>query len=205
MEERKMTESIGLMPAGPTAPPATLALLGARPLIRGEDAASYDALLARICGTLRPSDSLEEIWIRDVVDLVWETFRLRRIKANLLTYRTQSQIRGKLIGGFDNADEMACSWATGDEAEAKEVEEALLSVGSSLETAMALSVWAMLDEVERLDRMLVSVEARRSAALRELDYHRGPLARKLRRTIADVEQSEFADDAPRIAEQTHPA
>jgi hypothetical protein len=198
-----MTESIGLMPAG--APSTTLALLGARPLIRGEDAAGYDGLLARICGTLRPSDSLEEIWIRDVVDLVWETFRLRRIKANLLTYRTQSEIRGKLIGGFDNADEMACSWATGDEAEAKEMEKALLSVGSSLETAMALSVWAMLNEVERLDRMLVSVEARRSAALRELDYHRGPLARKLRRAIAEAEQSEFAADAPRLAAQAQPA
>jgi hypothetical protein len=137
--------------------------------------------------------------------LVWETFRLRRIKANLLTYRTQSEIRGKLSDGFDNADEMACSWATGDEAKAKDVEEALLSVGSSLETAMALSMWGMLDEVERLDRMLVSVEARRSAALRELDYHRGPLARKLRRAIAEAEQSEFAADAPRIAEQAQPA
>jgi len=57
-----MTESIESMPAGAAAPLSTLALLGARPLIRGEDAASYDELLARICGTLRPSDSLEEIW-----------------------------------------------------------------------------------------------------------------------------------------------
>jgi len=100
---------------------------------------------------------------------------------------------------------MACSWATGDEAEAKEVENALLPVGSSLETAMALSVWAMLNEVERLDRMLVSVGARRSAALRELDCHRGPLARKLRRAIAEAEQSEFAADAPRLAAQAQPA
>jgi len=74
---------------GGAAPPlATLALLGAPPLIKGENASGYDELLARICATLQPVDCLEEIWIRDVIDLVWETFRLRRLKASLLTDAT---------------------------------------------------------------------------------------------------------------------
>jgi hypothetical protein len=60
---------------------ATIALLGAAPLIKGENSSSYDELFNRICVTLQPRDCLEEIWIRDVVDLVWETFRLRRLKA----------------------------------------------------------------------------------------------------------------------------
>ena len=42
-------------------PLATAPLLGASPLIRGENARSYDELLERICATLQPRDSLEEI------------------------------------------------------------------------------------------------------------------------------------------------
>ena len=64
---------------------AAIAFLAPPPLIEGEDAASYDDLLTRISGTLKPADILEEIWVRDVVDLVWDAFRLRRLKAHLLT------------------------------------------------------------------------------------------------------------------------
>jgi hypothetical protein len=48
--------------------------------------------------------------------------------------------------------------------------------------------------------MLLSVEMRRSAVLRELDRHRAPLARKLRHAIAEVEEAELVADAPRLAE-----
>jgi hypothetical protein len=46
-------------------PLATAPLLGGSPLIRGENVRSYDELLERICATLQPRDSLEEIWIHD--------------------------------------------------------------------------------------------------------------------------------------------
>jgi hypothetical protein len=62
-------------------------LLGAPPLVGGEDAAAYDELLARVAGAVAPADVLEEMWVRDVVDLAWETLRLRRLKALLLTRR----------------------------------------------------------------------------------------------------------------------
>jgi hypothetical protein len=202
-----MTESSGMMRAGAAAPLETLALLGPPPLARGEDVAAYNELLARLCATLRPSDSLEEIWIRDVVDLVWDTIRLRRIrmKAWLLTYRTEREVRSKLKPGFDDAEKMGRSWATGDEAAAKQVEQALITVGFSIEIAMALSMLGLIGVVERIDRMLVSAEARRSAALREIDHHRGPFAQKLRRAIAQAEASEMRADAPPIAAQAQPA
>jgi hypothetical protein len=189
---------------GAPAPFATLSLLGAPPLIKGEDARSYDELLARICDTLRPSDSLEEIWIRDVVDLVWETFRLRRIKANLLTDSTEWGIGSTLKNERADAREMAREWAGGDEAAAKDVAAALVCAGSSMEAVIARAMSVQMLHMERLDRMLMSAEARRSAALRELDHHRSPLAQKLRRVIADAEHAEFAADAPRIAAEAQP-
>src|SRR5215472_7156719 len=58
---------------------------GPAPLIEGEDAAGYDELLLRVSAAVRPADIFEEIWVRDIVDLVWEAFRLRRLKACLMT------------------------------------------------------------------------------------------------------------------------
>jgi hypothetical protein len=184
---------------------ATLPLLGAPPLIRGEDARSYDELLARICDTLRPSDSLEEIWIRDVVDLIWETFRLRRIKASLLTDDTEWGIGNTLKNERADARAMAREWAGGNEAAATDVSAALVSAGSSMDAVIARAMSSQIQKMERFDRLLVSAEARRSAALRELDHHRSPLAQKLRRIIADAEHAELAADAPRITAAAPPA
>jgi hypothetical protein len=183
---------------------STLALLGPPPLARGEDVGSYDELLARIVKTLHPSDSLEEVWIGDIVDLVWEAFRLRRAKANTLTRQIEREIRAALKPEYSDADEMVRAWAAGEENAEADVNEALAEVGSSMDTVMVEAMSERMGELERLDRMLVSAEARRSAALRELDHHRGPLARKLRRAIAEVEevaggQPALAADAPPIA------
>ena len=62
-----------------------LLLFGPRPLIEGEDGAAYDELVARFSAAIKPKDFLEEMWMRDVVDLTWETLRMRRLKAALLT------------------------------------------------------------------------------------------------------------------------
>ena len=56
------------------------ALLGQLPLIRGEDGCAYNELCARIAAAVKPKDFIEEIWVRDVADLSWEVFRLRRIQ-----------------------------------------------------------------------------------------------------------------------------
>jgi hypothetical protein len=191
--------------SGASQPLATLALLGAPPLIKGENARSYDALLARICDTLRPADNLEEIWIRDVVDLVWETFRLRRIKASLMTDGTCECIRLALDREPGYARVVAQKLAAGDAAAAEKVEAALVGAGVSMDTIIARAMLLKLETMERLDRMLVSAEARRSAALRELDCHRAPLAQKLRRSIAQAGHAELEVEAPRIAADAGPA
>ena len=62
-------------------PAAELAPFGPAPLIEGEDGAAYDELLARVSTAINPADILEDIWVRDLVDLLWEILRLRRLKA----------------------------------------------------------------------------------------------------------------------------
>src|SRR2546422_507270 len=62
------------------------AIAGPPPLTAAERerAAGYDELLARVSETLQPSDVIEHIWIRDIVDLAWDVFRLRRFKVDLM-------------------------------------------------------------------------------------------------------------------------
>ena len=47
---------------------------GPAPLISGEDPEAYTAFQTRVAAAVMLEDVLEEIWVRDVVDLVWELF-----------------------------------------------------------------------------------------------------------------------------------
>ena len=65
-------------------PAARSALFGSPPLIEGEDFAAYNKILVKVSAAMKPADILEDIWARDVVDLIWEALRLRRLKAALM-------------------------------------------------------------------------------------------------------------------------
>jgi len=177
----------------PTAPTASMAFLAPPPLIEGEDAASYDDLLARISGTLKPADILEEIWVRDVVDLVWDAFRLRRLKAHLLRAAAHEGM-AKLIGpllDWDFTDQIAPRWAVGDEGAVQTVETTLAAAGLTMDAVMARTLGLKIHEIERIDRMAMAAEARRNAILREIERHRATFARTLRRAVEDVEDADF--------------
>jgi hypothetical protein len=68
------------------------ALLGRPPMLPGEDERAYAALLARVRADVGPKDILEEFWVRDVVDQLWQTLRLRRMKASLVTVATRDAL-----------------------------------------------------------------------------------------------------------------
>jgi hypothetical protein len=197
-----MTEALQLPSTSanpPPAPPgAVMAWLAPPPLIEGEDAAAYDDLLARISGALKPSDILEEIWVRDVVDLIWDAFRLRRLKAQLLAAAAHEGL-AKLIGpllDWNFTDQIARRWAVGDEEAVKTVETTLASAGLTMDAVMARTLALHIHDIERIDRMAIAAEGRRNAALREIERHRAAFARTLRRAVEDVEDADFKVIAP---------
>ena len=55
--------------------------IAAAPLLPGEQEPDYANLVARIVAVAQPSDAIEDLLTRDVIDLTWEIFRLRRVKA----------------------------------------------------------------------------------------------------------------------------
>ena len=173
-------------------------LFGPRPLIEGEDAAAYEELHARFSATIKPKDFLEEMWVRDVVDLTWETLRMRRLKAGLLTSVTWKGLKAVLSDLVDpfEADNLSKDWAARDRQAIKKVDELLTSKRLTMDIAVARALSANIDSFERIDRMVMNAEARRNADVRELERHRASVGRALRRASNDTVEAEFVDVLP---------
>src|SRR5438045_7125827 len=72
---------------------AMTAFIGPAPIGPCEDGRDYDNLLMSVSSTLRPSDPLEDVWVREIVDVVWESFRLRRVKTAILKLEERDAVR----------------------------------------------------------------------------------------------------------------
>jgi hypothetical protein len=185
--------------------PSRVVFFGPPPLLEGEDAKAYDELLAGVSGAVNPSDVIEEIWTRDVVDLTWEILRWRRLKASALTATMVDALERLLVRplklpleleemvGFkpNPAKELAHAWAARDPSAIKRVEELLASVGATIESVQVRALKLALDPVERIDHLTMRAEARRNAVLREIDRRRAAFAQVLRDKVRDVEDAEF--------------
>jgi hypothetical protein len=175
-------------------PPAALA--GPPPLIAGESPAGYDELLARVTATLQPSDVIEQMFIRDIVDLAWEVHRLRRLKANLmasLAHEGMTQLLRPLLTDPHPAHStmLARAWAARDADAVSKVESTLAAAGFTMDHVAAATLAAHVSDFERIDRMTAYAEGRRNSALHELDLHRSSFALRLRRALEEIEDAEF--------------
>jgi hypothetical protein len=179
---------------------APLAFAGPVGLIAGENAGSYDELLARVTAALKPADIMEEIWVRDMVDLVWETLRLRRLKASLLAVCAGEGVYQVLDAlNSDLHFETSSAWLARNPAAVEHVEAALESAGMSMDAVMARTLSARMGDIVHIDRMTMAAEARRSAVLREIERYRASFAQRLRGAV-DAETIPLvpAADAPAL-------
>ena len=205
-------------PAPPSRQPASdlpvrtpaRSLLGPRPLIAGEDGAEYDDILERISADAAPGDFIEEIWVRNVGDLVWESIRLRRLKAQLMqaaAYQGLEEVLTPLLDDGEDADELARRWAVGDEDAIVEVERLLGRAGLTMDAVMAQTLAVRIDDIARIEGMITVAEERRDAVLREIVYHRAGFGQALCRAgqsaVAAVDAA--FEDVPSTALTLHGA
>src|SRR3984957_4166738 len=86
-------------------------------LFRDEDASPYETLRARVAETVRPANIVEEIWGREVVELVWEPGRRRRPKAALINSSAKDGMQRLLFAlDYDDAIDLAKGWFARDPA-----------------------------------------------------------------------------------------
>jgi hypothetical protein len=182
---------------------------GSPPLIEGEDPAAYEEVLRRVSDALKPNDFIETIFVQDVAESTWEALRMRRFKAHLLTSFMPGELAGVLepimYGERKLAIELAQQWAIRHAEGVKEVNNLLTSAKTTLEHVAARTLSANIDSVERIDRMIVNAEARRHAALHELERHRAALAKVPRVANDDVVDAEFEDIDPATCQQSDAA
>jgi hypothetical protein len=166
-----------------------LALFGPPPLFDGEDTKAYDELLTRISTAVKPADILEQIWVRDVVDLTWEVLRLRRLKVNLMmasAYKGLIETLAPLVGRLQ-AETLGEGWAARKSDVVEEINKILASAGLGTDAVMAHTFSLKLDDVERIEHMTAIAEARRNTSLREIDRHRERLGQELRWAVQELE------------------
>jgi hypothetical protein len=200
-----------------------LAIFGPIPLLAGESAAAYDDLLARVSGNLKPSDIFEEIWVREIVDLIWETLRWRRHQAGFIKAAVPKVLgtilkplasepasrRGSFIErlraeekALKDAPELASEWAAGDPAATQRVNQLLESIGVTMDDVVTQAVAQELDKIERFNRLIAGAEWRRNALLREIDRRRASFAQKLRSEVHKIEAAETIEPDTGVAAVT---
>ena len=166
-------------------------LLGPPPLLPNESLVDYEGLKARLLAKIVPQDVLEEIWLRDILDLQWEVLRMRRLKARLLANSSPSGLESLLHRRVNYSDvgKFVDAWGRGNKEDIKEIELLLKSRGLGLDDVDAHSFLKRLEPLESIDRMISQAEARRNNALREIERAREAAARRLRAALSDEDGS----------------
>ena len=164
--------------------------------LRGEDERAYAELLARVQAAVRPKDILEEFWVRDVVDLLWETLRLRRMRASVVTVATRDALEEILApivdrDGSGDADRFdldlvfkktpaqkpAASWYRREGKAVEEVEQVLREADLSMDVVAAVA----LPQVAGRRRAHRAHDRQRRGAPQRGAARGGPPPRRLRR------------------------
>jgi hypothetical protein len=101
---------------------------------------------------------------------------------------------GELSEDFgDPVGNLVKRWARCEPKALKEVERLLASAGLTMDDVMAQTLALKLDEVERIDRLIASAEARRNNCLHELARHRETLGATLRLAVQEAEDAKFVE------------
>jgi len=153
-------------------------VFGKPALLRDEDASLYDALFSRVVAAARPRDPFEWMLLKDYADLAWEIFRLRRAKAGIIDGARKPAL-SMILDRF-KLDVLSSRKFHSDPDTRALIVQQLADRGFDEEIITHEAISMCTGRLAALDRLIASAEHRRNAMLREIDYHRGGLATRLR-------------------------
>src|SRR5262245_2139814 len=110
-----------------------LALLPKSPLLLTESADEFDALRDAFEQEIKPRGIIEQMYVHDICDIVWEILRLRRCKVVIINSAFRIALQDLLVqlltqpgqSAYDEAQGLAHAWFT--DKEAKEQVSEILS------------------------------------------------------------------------------
>ena len=168
--------------------------LGPAPLLEGEDKGDYIGLLTEVQRQVMPEDAIEQIYVRDIVDLTWELMRSRRIKVALL-HKGQIRAVQQLLSSENWPGlhpDAKSSVRTAIKTSFADGVKVFAKYGVTLQDINGHAFAAERDTLLLLDQSMLKIEARRNFALREIERRRVTLGRCLGAAINEVE-AEFKE------------
>ena len=117
----------------------------------------------------------------DAVDKVNEILASIGLNMDCILYRARAAKAEELVQDYVRRKPRAV----------KLIHKLLAKASVSIETLTVEALAPELDYIERIDRLTTIAEGRRNASLREIDRRRAALGETLRRSVQEVEDSEF--------------
>ena len=169
---------------------AQSALLPASPLLITESGDEFDRMRDAFDEEIKPRGIIEQMYVADIAYLSWEILRLRRCKAGIINSAFRhavdnlfAQVTGSPRGQAYIMEGMGQSlgraWFSGPAAK-KQVLEFFSDFQLDESAFEAEAIRSSAADLERIDRLLASLESRRNKALRCIADYRGGFARQLR-------------------------
>ena len=175
-----------------------LALISRPALLLTESADEFVRLQTMLALEIDPHGIIEEMHVAETTKLVWETLRLHRCKAAMINTAFRPAVETLLERvwkepgeptPYEESQELALAWFTDPKAKEKVAE--ILGRFHLDETAIeAEAIKSLMPELEVLDRMLMTLEARRNRALRGIAEYRVSFAKRVREGIDRIIEAE---------------
>ena len=175
---------------GPRAPPN---------LFGDESEDEYEAMLAQMRALVKPADLIEEFWVRDVVDLIWEAQRLRRLKAQMMKGAAQNAlvralkpvILSDVVPGQGSRHlprevELAARFSAGEAPAVERAEKLLGNHGQTTRAIMMQAVAGRMDDIDGFNRMITAADGQRMRILREIERYRATFGKSLRQATERI-------------------
>jgi len=164
-------------------------LLRSSPLLSTEAADRYQQVRDAFAKDIKPSTTIEHIYVEDICVMSWEIFRLRRCRTAIVALGFREALEALLPellrrpGGYahqhqEEAKKLAYLWFSDPKARGR-VEELLEQFHLGAAAIEAEAIRNSVVELEQLDKMLASLESRRMRALRFIAECRADLADRL--------------------------
>ena len=176
--------------------PGPSALLPVPPLLITESQEEFSRIREDLYEEINPVGIIEQMYVDEIADLVWQILRLKRCKAgvtNLAFHDASAEILGGLMGA---GPEVARDWISDPEI-AKQVEARLATYKLDGSVIIAEAIKKSSYELERIE-ILASLETRRDRALLRIAQYRGELGPVLRKASDRLIEGEVVQ-LPRAA------
>ena len=174
-------------------------VLGSPTMLAGDNEEQFSRLESAIIAHLKPQDVFEEIWTREIVELLFDIMRLRRWKVRLLEVNERNALDQYIWRNYSRplgTDPLLSQWMKREPEAQKKIFDFISPVDRSYEHVEANTVIHNIDVLSSLDSMLLAIEKRKDGVIKELEFYRDRKAKRgaIEGAFKTVMGVEVADD-----------